>query len=296
MVFMCCQDLCLQYLYERMIFLKDLTLVVLAAGMGSRFGGLKQLEPIGKNGEVILDYSIHDAVKAGFTKVVFIIKEEHQKDFDETVGKRCKKIVDVEYVYQNLNDLPEGFSVPDERVKPWGTAHALLCAKENVNTPFAVINADDYYGSESMQIIAKHLLDKNTPCMVGFPLGNTLTENGTVSRGVCEAEDGYLKKITEHTKIDKDSGIPLDTLVSMNLWGLQPDIFPEIERGICDFLKNMTNPLKDEYFIPLVIDELIKAKDYKVKMLMSPAKWYGMTYKEDLPSVKNALGNIKIYD
>ena len=271
--------------------MKDLTLVVLAAGMGSRFGGLKQLEPIGKNGEVILDYSVNDAAKAGFTKVVFIIKEEHRKDFEETVGKRCKKFIEVDYAYQSITNLPDGFEVPEGRIKPWGTAHALLCAKEKVNTPFAVINADDYYGSESMQIISKYLLDKTTPCMVGFPLGNTLTENGTVSRGVCETENGYLKTITEHTKLDKNSGIPLDTLVSMNLWGLQPDIFTEIENGISDFLGNMSDPLKDEYFLPSVIDNLINTKeDYKVKMLVSPDKWYGMTYKEDLDAVKKALG------
>ena len=276
--------------------MKDLTLVVLAAGMGSRFGGLKQLEPIGKNGEVILDYSVSDAAKAGFTKVVFIIKKEHEQDFRETVGKRCEKIIKVEYAHQELTNLPEGFSVPEGRVKPWGTAHALLCAKEKVTTPFAVINADDYYGSESMQIIGKYLLDKTTPCMVGFPLGNTLTENGTVSRGVCEVENEHLKTITEHTKLDKNSGIPLDTLVSMNLWGLQPDIFTEIENGISDFLGNMADPLKDEYFLPSVIDNLIETKNYKVKMLVSPDKWYGMTYKEDLSAVKNALGAIKIYD
>ena len=276
--------------------MKDLTLVVLAAGMGSRFGGLKQLEPIGNNGEVILDYSVSDAVKAGFTKVVFIIKKEHEQDFRETVGKRCEKIIKVEYAFQELTKLPDGFSVPDGRIKPWGTAHALLCAKDNVDSPFAVINADDYYGAESMHIIGKHLLDKTTPCMVGFPLGNTLTENGTVSRGVCEVENGYLKSITEHTKLDKNSGIPLDTLVSMNLWGLQPDIFTEIENGISYFLGNMTDPLKDEYFLPSVIDKLINEKDYQVKMLVSPDKWYGMTYKDDLEAVKKALGGVKIYD
>ena len=275
--------------------MKDLTLVVLAAGMGSRFGGLKQLQPIGKNGEVILDYSINDAVDAGFNKVVFIIKKELLNDFEETVGKRAKKIIDVEYAFQEIDKLPDGFKVPDGRVKPWGTAHALLCAKDKITSSFAVINADDYYGKNSLKIIADHLKENDTPCMVGFPLGNTLTENGTVSRGVCETQDGYLKKVTEHTSIDKNSGIPLDTVVSMNLWGLQTDIFDALEVGFDYFLNNLSNPQKDEYFLPFLIDSLINNNGYKVKVLVTDEKWYGMTYKEDLDAVKNALGQRKIY-
>lgn len=275
--------------------MKDLTLVVLAAGMGSRFGGLKQLQPVGANGEFILDYSVNDAVNAGFNKVVYIIKKEHEDDFKSTIGKRTEKIIKTEYAYQDINDLPEGFSVPEGREKPWGTGHALLCAKDKVDTSFAVINADDYYGPNSMKIIADALKEGTQACMVGFKLGNTLSENGTVSRGVCEVEDGYLSKVTEHTALDKNSGIPLDTLVSMNMWGLQPDIFSELEKGFVDFLKNNDNPLKGEYFLPGLVDSLISRGMMKVKMLTTDEKWYGMTYKEELEIVRKALANRKIY-
>lgn len=275
--------------------MKDLTLVVLAAGMGSRFGGLKQLQPVGKNGEFILDYSVSDAVNAGFNKVVYIIKKEHEEDFRNTIGKRTEKIIKTEYAYQDIDDLPEGFSVPEGREKPWGTGHALLCAKDKVTSPFAVINADDYYGTNSMKILADALLDGTPACMVGFKLGNTLSENGTVSRGVCEAKDGYLTKVTEHTALDKNSGIPLDTPVSMNMWGLQPSIFEELEKGFVEFLKNLDNPLKGEYFLPGLIDSMISRGMIEVKMLTTDEKWYGMTYKEELDLVKQALANKKIY-
>jgi len=275
--------------------MKDLTLVVLAAGMGSRFGGLKQLQPVGENGEFILDYSVSDAVNAGFNKVVYIIKKEHEDDFRSTIGKRTEKIIKTEYAYQDINDLPEGFSVPEGREKPWGTGHALLCAKDKVTTPFAVINADDYYGTNSMKILADALKDGTQACMVGFKLGNTLSENGTVSRGVCETKDGLLTKVTEHTALDKNSGIPLDTLVSMNMWGLQPSIFDELEKGFVEFLKNLDNPLKGEYFLPGLVDSMISRGMMEVKMLTTDEKWYGMTYKEELELVKQALANKKIY-
>lgn len=275
--------------------MKDLTLVVLAAGIGSRFGGLKQLQPVGENGEFILDYSVNDAVNAGFNKVVYIIKKEHEEDFRNTIGKRTEKIIKTEYAYQDINDLPEGFSVPEGREKPWGTGHALLCARDKVTTPFAVINADDYYGTNSMKILADALIEGVPACMVGFKLGNTLSENGTVSRGVCEEKDGYLTKVTEYTALDKNSGIPLDTLVSMNMWGLQPDIFGELENGFVDFLKNLDNPLKGEYFLPGLIDSMISRGMMEVKMLTTDEKWYGMTYKEELELVKQALTNRKIY-
>lgn len=277
------------------ILMKDLTLVVLAAGMGSRFGGLKQLQPVGENGEFILDYSVSDAVNAGFNKVVYIIKKEHEEDFRTTIGKRTEKIIKTEYAYQDINDLPEGFSVPEGREKPWGTGHALLCAKDKVNTPFAVINADDYYGTNSMKIVADALKEDVPACMVGFKLGNTLSENGTVSRGVCEVKDGYLAKVTEHTALDKNSGIPLDTLVSMNMWGLQPSIFDELEKGFVEFLKNNDNPLKGEYFLPGLVDSMISRDMLEVKMLTTDDKWYGMTYKEELEMVKQALAGKKIY-
>ena len=277
------------------ILMKDLTLVVLAAGMGSRFGGLKQLQPVGENGEFILDYSVSDAVNAGFNKVVYIIKKEHEEDFRTTIGKRTEKIIKTEYAYQDINDLPEGFSVPEGREKPWGTGHALLCAKDKVTTPFAVINADDYYGTNSMKIVADALKEDVPACMVGFKLGNTLSENGTVSRGVCEVKDGYLAKVTEHTALDKNSGIPLDTLVSMNMWGLQPSIFDELEKGFVEFLKNNDNPLKGEYFLPGLVDSMISRDMLEVKMLTTDDKWYGMTYKEELEMVKRALAGKKIY-
>ncbi len=275
--------------------MKNLTLVVLAAGMGSRFGGLKQLQPVGENGEFILDYSVNDAVNAGFTKVVYIIKKEHEEDFRSTIGKRTEKIIKTEYAYQDIKDLPDGFSVPDGREKPWGTGHALLCARDKVDTPFAVINADDYYGENSMKIIADALLGGTQACMVGFKLGNTLSENGTVSRGVCEVKDGYLSKVTEYTALDKNSGIPLDTLVSMNMWGLQPSIFDELEKGFVDFLKNLDNPLKGEYFLPGLVDSMISCGMMEVKMLTTDEKWYGMTYKEELELVRQALAGRKIY-
>ena len=200
---------------------KDATLIVMAAGMGSRFGGLKQLEPIGPGGEVILDFSVYDAIKAGFNKVVFIIRKDIEKDFRELVGNRIDKKVKTEYVIQEMENIPEGFTVPDGRTKPWGTAHAVFCCKDVIDTPFAVINADDYYGPGAFKAIYDELTSSENTCMVGYKLGNTLTENGTVARGVCEVEDGLLKGITEYTAIDKNSGVPLDTTVSMNMWGFR---------------------------------------------------------------------------
>ena len=207
---------------------KDATLIVMAAGMGSRFGGLKQLEPIGPGGEVILDFSAYDAVKAGFNKIVFIIRKDIEQDFKELVGKRIEKKIKTEYVLQEMENIPEGFTVPDGRTKPWGTGHAVFCCKDVVDTPFAVINADDYYGPGAFKAIYDELTTSDNTCMVGYKLGNTLTENGTGARGVCDVEDGLLKGITEHTAIDKNSGISLDATVSMNMWGFRPSIFARI--------------------------------------------------------------------
>ncbi len=268
---------------------KDTTLVVMAAGMGSRFGGLKQIEPIGPGGEVILDFSVYDAVKAGFNKVVFIIRRDIEEDFRAITKKRIEKIVDCEFVFQDMDELPEGFSAPKERTKPWGTGHAIYCARNAVNTPFAIINADDYYGQEAFKIINDYLESDGGMCMVGYKLGNTLTENGTVARGVCEAHEGILKSITEHTSIDKNSGIPLDTTVSMNMWGLLPGVFEYIEKDFVEFLGNMKNPLKDEFFIPFVIDNMIKESGAKVRVLETDEKWYGVTYKEDKDMVVAAM-------
>ncbi len=268
---------------------KDTTIVVMAAGMGSRFGGLKQIEPIGPNGEVILDFSIYDAKKAGFDKAVFIIRKDIEKDFREITKKRIEKIIDCEFVFQDMNELPDGFLSPTERTKPWGTGHAIYCTRNVVKTPFAIINADDYYGQESFKIINDYLKNNDNMCMVGYELGKTLTENGTVARGICEELDGKLVSITEHTSIDKNSGIPLDTIVSMNMWGLQPDIFDNIEKDFVSFLKGMNNPLKDEFYIPSVVDNMIKKESAKVEVLKTTEKWYGVTYKEDKDSVVKAM-------
>lgn len=272
--------------------MNETTLVVMAAGMGSRFGSFKQLEPVGPNGEIILDFSIYDAVKAGFSKVVFIIKKEMEKDFRHVIGKRIEKIIDVDYAFQTLDKIPKGCSIPNNRSKPWGTGHAVICAKSEVTTPFMVINADDYYGSHSCKIVGDYLSQNKGMCMAGFRLKNTLTENGMVSRGLCEIEKGYLKSVVEHTSIDKNSGIPLDSMVSMNMWGFDTDIFHVLEEDFTLFLNNLKNPLKDEFYLPSVVDNMIKTQSSKVKVLETLDKWYGVTYKEDLPTVKNAINQM----
>ena len=273
------------------------TLVALAAGMGSRFGGMKQMEPVTEKGSVLLDFSVYDAAKASFDKVVFIIKEEMYDDFKSMVGDKIKGI-EVDYVFQEMASLPEG------RQKPWGTGHAILCCKEKVDTPFAVINADDYYGRNAYQELHDYLLTAKGCdfAMVGYDLKNTLTENGTVARGVCEVENGYLKSITERTKIrafeysedDGETWTPVseDSQVSMNLWGFTTDIFDVLEEGFENFKKNTPNPLKDEYFIPLAVDEVIKSGKGSVKVLNCKDRWYGMTYREDMDSVREAMNNM----
>ena len=265
------------------------TLVIMAAGMGSRFGGLKQITPLGPNGEIILDFSVFDAVKAGFSKVVIIIKKEIEKDFREAAGKRIEKMVDVDYAFQELDKLPSGFVVPNGRTKPWGTGHAVLCAKDKIDTSFAVINADDFYGRSSYQKIHNHLSAGGNTCMVGYKLGNTLTENGTVSRGVCQVSGAKLLGVTEHTALDKNSGIPLDSIVSMNMWGFKKDFFLELESGFKNFLENQGNELKSEFFLPFVVDDMIKSGKTDVTVLNTDERWYGVTYKEDTDSVKAAV-------
>ena len=280
---------------------KDITLVVMAAGMGSRFGGLKQIEPIGKNDEVLLDFSVYDAVKAGFTKVVFVIKHAIEKDFKAIIGKRIEKMVKVEYVFQENDVLPEGFVCPEDRVKPWGTAHAILCCKDVVKEPFAVVNADDFYGRSAFKKIADFLKQETKDyCMVGFRLVNTLTENGYVSRGVCEIKDNKLSSVTERTKIvdckytedDGESWTPMspDTVVSMNLWGFMPDIFGYIEDGFKEFLTQNINVPKSEYYLPSVVSSLIENGEKQVEVLIAEDKWYGITYKEDKQNVVDAIG------
>lgn len=280
---------------------KNATLVVMAAGMGSRFGGLKQMEPISEDGRVLLDFSAYDAVKAGFTKIVFVIKKAIADDFISIVGKRIEKMVKVEYVYQELDKLPAGFTCPDGREKPWGTSHAILCCKDVVNEPFAVVNADDYYGRGAFEKIYNELVkDTDDYCMAGYRLKNTLTENGHVSRGVCEVVDGCLTGVTERTKImdckyTEDDGatwieLAPDTLVSMNLWGFKPDIFRYLEEGFVNFLKEKINVPKSEYYLPQTVADLIASGKKTVKVIPAEDKWYGVTYKEDKADVVKAIG------
>ena len=289
-------------------------LVVMAAGMGSRYGGLKQIDPVGPAGEAILDYSLYDARRAGFATVVFIIKHEIEADFKATVGARALAAgLAVRYAYQQLEILPDGFAVPEGRAKPWGTAHAILAAKEQIDAPFAVINADDYYGPTCFARIYDYLAQEHPAArpypwaMVGFLLGNTVSENGSVSRGVCVTDEaGYLDTVTERTRIETapDGGIrytedggatwaalPASTIVSMNLWGFTPDFVREAERGFAAFLQQNLplNPLKCEYYLPSVVSAALEAGDAAVKVLTSPDKWYGITYREDKPGLVAAL-------
>ena len=276
---------------------KDLTLVILAAGMGSRFGGLKQIEPIGPNGEFIIDYSIYDAIRAGFTKVVFVIKEENYDIFRETIGKRVENMIDVSYVFQKIDDLPEGYSLPNERVKPWGTAQAVLACRDTVKGNFVMINSDDFYGKTAYMKIKEFFdreNDDNVYTMVGFRVVNTMTENGSVKRGVCEEENGYLTNIIESSieKVDGKiiasplSGEPSfevsgNDLVSMNFFGFTDKIFTTLKNGFPKFLDhNKDNLLKCEYLIPDVVFDEIK-DDKKVVVLESFDRWLGVTYKED---------------
>ena len=285
-------------------------LVVMAAGMGSRYGGLKQIDPVGSHGEAILDYSIYDAYEAGFETTVIIIKDAIRKDFMETVGARLEKSpMEIRYAYQELDKLPAGYTVPADRVKPWGTCHAVLCAKDVIgDAPFAVINADDYYGKSAFKVIYDYLSaneDPNGYCMVGFQLGNTVTDHGSVARGVCVANaEGYLTNIVERTRIEKYEGgihytldgenwvdVPAETTVSMNMWGYMPSFMDELEGGFPKFLDKamVENPLKGEYFLPLAVDKLINSGEATVKVLTSPDKWYGVTYAADKPMVVAAL-------
>lgn len=295
--------------------MKKPVLVIMAAGMGSRFGGLKQIAPMDEHGHIIMDFSIFDAKRAGFEKVVFIIKEENEADFREAIGNRIEHEIEVVYVYQDLHNLPEGFEVPEGRVKPWGTAHAVLSAMGVVDGPFAVINADDYYGRDAFQKIYDYLStheddDKYRYAMVGYELGNTLTENGHVSRGVCSVdENGYLEKVVERTHIEKrgdgaayteDGGetwteVSVDSTVSMNMWGFTSSFMQEIQNGFKAFLTEglVNNPMKCEYYLPTVVSNLLDADKATVAVLTSKDKWYGVTYKEDKPVVVNAIKNMK---
>ena len=268
--------------------MKKTQLVVLAAGMGSRFGGLKQMEPFGENGEAILDFSVHDAVEAGFSEVVFIIKKEIEKEFKELIGKRIEKKISVRYAYQELSKLPDGYSVPEGRIKPWGTAHALLCAEDEIDSPFVIINSDDYYGKEAFKILKKHIDESDEFAMAAYRVENTLSETGMVTRGVCRLDGGYLSDINEDHNVGKGS-YPDGTPVSMNMWALDQSIFPVLKEYFNDFLFESGNDLKSEFLLPLAIGRGIGENRWRVKVYQTPDKWYGVTYKDDAPAVKNAL-------
>lgn len=287
-------------------------LTILAAGMGNRYGGLKQIDPVGANGELIIDYSIYDAITAGFDKVVFIIKKEIESDFRDVIGRRIEKYVDSEYAFQELHALPSGFAIPEGRTKPWGTAHALLAAKELLKRPFAVINADDYYGRSAFKTLYNWFSAtnsnnlKNHFAMVGYRIENTVTESGCVARGVCQADEkGFLTSIAERTMVEKtesgarfseDGGktwfsIPSGSLVSMNFWGLNEGFFRALEQKFRDFLeKNIpVNPQKCEYLLPFEINSQIQSGHADVKVLESVDTWYGITYKNDKNDVMKAM-------
>ncbi len=272
---------------------KSTTLVVMAAGMGSRFGGLKQAEPITEDGRCILDFSVYDAKRAGFDKVVFIIRPDMEEDFRRLVGDRISAVIKTEYVFQSSDALPKG------RTKPFGTGHAILCCKDAVKEPFAIINADDYYGANAFTEIHEHLVNakKGEYAMTAYHLGNTLSLNGTVSRGVCKVEEGYMTSVTEVTKIDasgacvwegREAVLPKDTPVSMNLWGLTPDIFEVLSKEF-EAWQSTADLQKDEFFIPTVIFTAVNRGIATVKVYSNPDKWYGITYRADLPEIKTAI-------
>ncbi len=289
------------------------TLVIMAAGMGSRFGGMKQMTPVDPQGHFIMDYSIFDALRAGFGKVVCVIKEEMREDFEALVGQRVRAQTELVYAYQSLDRIPEGFSIPEGRVKPWGTAHAVLCAADVIDGPFAVINADDFYGYEAFRAMADFLKQDrpaSQQAMVGYALENTLTENGSVSRGVCQVDaNGFLTGVTERTTIEKrpvgaafteDGGstwtdLPGDTVVSMNMWGFQRSVLDLMGEMFREFLTNTVpaNPMKAEYFLPLISSRMITDGSGTIQVLTTAAKWYGVTYKEDLQGVVDAIAAMK---
>ena len=289
--------------------MKKPVLVIMAAGMGSRYGGLKQIDPIDKEGHIIMDFSIYDAVRAGFEKVLFIIKKENEKAFREAIGERLSKQIEVAYVFQELDNLPEGYTVPEGRVKPWGTGQAILCCKDVVKEPFLVINADDYYGKEAYVEAFKELTtpkkqaDKMQISMVGFVLKNTLSENGGVTRGVCKVDaNQMLTEIVETSNIiktqagaavatdGKETPIDADTPVSMNMWGLTPEFFEILEKGFAEFVAAQEEGnLKGEYLLPTIIGDLLKEGKVEVKVLKSHDKWFGVTYKEDKELVVNEV-------
>lgn len=290
-------------------------LVIMAAGMGSRYGGLKQIDPVDEQGDILMDFSIYDARRAGFQKVVFIIKRENEQAFRQAIGERIGRYMEVSYVFQDLNTLPKGFEVPEGRVKPFGTGHAVLCCMDELKGPFAVINADDYYGRQGFEQLYQYLTthsddEKYRYCMVGYVLGNTLTDNGHVARGVCSTDDrGFLQGIQERTHIEKRPGgavytedgggswkeIDTDSIVSMNMWGFSMSILKELKERFPAFLTQgfQENPLKCEYFLPSVVGDLLAEGKASVEVLKSTDQWHGVTYQEDKKSVSEAIRKMK---
>lgn len=279
------------------------TLFVLAAGMGSRYGGLKQLDGLGPHGETIMDYSIYDAIQSGFGKVVFVIRKDFEQEFRDKILSKYESKIPTEVVFQSVDALPEGFACPEDRTKPWGTNHAVLMGKDVIKEPFAVINSDDFYGRNSFEVLAKALSDLPDDAhdqyfMVGFNVGNTMSESGTVSRGVCETENGLLKSVVERTKIGYDENHDIiftegdlveklepTTPVSMNFWGFTPDYFEHSEKSFVNFLNHNINVPKSEFFIPIVVSELVESGQSTVEVLRTDSKWFGVTYSEDRPAV-----------
>ena len=294
---------------------KKPTLIIMAAGLGSRYGGSKQIDKMTDEGEIILDFSLYDAMLAGFNRAIFIIREEHREVFRELVDERAGRFMQIEYAYQRLEDIPKGYEIPEGRQKPWGTSHAVLAAKHLIDGPFVVINADDYYGPGAFASLYEYLTthedgDKYEFCMAGYKLENTVTENGHVARGICELDDeGFLKQVTERKKIEvrpegiaftEDDGrswtsLPEGTVVSMNFWGFSQAMTNELEDGLPEFLDEALteDPLKGEYLLPHTADKLIKQGKARIKVITSPDKWCGVTYKEDKDDVKNTLASLK---
>lgn len=282
---------------------KDITLLVLAAGMGSRFGGLKQIEPVGPSGEFMIDYSVYDAIKAGFTKIVFLIKEENYEVFKETIGARVEPHIKVEYAFQKNDNLPAGYDIPKDRTKPFGTGHAVYCAKDNIHEKFAIISADDFFGAEAFQLAADFANESDDFCVIGYKIGGTLSDKGAVKRGVCMEKDGYLTDVIESkaervgdiVKCEPLNGstpyeIGLEHPVSMLMFGLTPAIFDEIELQMNEFFANNKDDLSTcEFLLPDVLDRMIKEEKVKIKVLPTSAKWFGATYREDLDNIKNSI-------
>ena len=280
--------------------MKDMTLLVMAAGMGSRYGGLKQLDAVGPNGETIIDFSVYDAIRAGYNKVVFIIRKDFEKQFKQKISNKYKNKIDVEIVYQNLNDLPRSFRCPNERSKPWGTGHAILAARNAISEPFVAINGDDFYGKESFEVISNYYSSVNSGfAMAAFQLDKTLSENGSVSRGICEQNSNELVTVVETHDIkknsagiiecDRDISLLGNELVSMNMWGFTPTLFDHLEKMFNDFLTDNISDLKSEFLIPSVINDLIEKNIEKVKVLKTQSTWFGVTYVEDKAFVESQI-------